>query len=100
MLLPQMDGSSDNWSQIEDPETGQTYFYNELTGETQWEPPDSFAAQRDDALVDMSTDYQISTYESPARADDWQEYTDEDGRLYYYNALTGETSWERPAPML
>ena len=28
----------------------------------------------------------------------WQEYTHDDGRKYYYNPETRETSWHRPAP--
>ena len=28
---------------------------------------------------------------------EWQEYTDEHGRSYFYNAETGESKWERPA---
>ena len=27
----------------------------------------------------------------------WTEYQDDDGRTYYYNAATGESSWEIPS---
>ncbi|GLD95797.1 hypothetical protein PINS_up004475 [Pythium insidiosum] len=29
----------DGWDELEDPTTGQTYFYHEVRGETQWDPP-------------------------------------------------------------
>lgn len=33
------DGSDDPWKPLIDPESGATYYWNELTGETSWEPP-------------------------------------------------------------
>lgn len=31
-----------------------------------------------------------------ANQNEWTEYEDDDGRTYYYNAVTGESSWEVP----
>ena len=32
-----------------------------------------------------------------ASADDWVEHADGEGRPYFINSMTGESSWERPA---
>ena len=37
---------------------------------------------------------------SSAASTDWQECYDDQGNLYYYNAVTNETSWEKPADLL
>jgi far upstream element-binding protein len=34
---------------------------------------------------------------APAAGGAWQEYKDDQGRAYYYNATTGVTQWEKPA---
>ena len=30
----------------------------------------------------------------------WEEFSDEDGEVYYANSKTGETSWEKPSSMM
>ncbi len=35
-------------------------------------------------------------YDPDALPAGWKEFADDDGDTYYYNELTGETSWERP----
>ena len=32
----------------------------------------------------------------PAPASEWEEFEDDEGRKYYHNAATGETSWTPP----
>lgn len=34
---------------------------------------------------------------APARLDTWTAHKTESGTVYYYNALTGESTYERPA---
>ncbi len=31
------------------------------------------------------------------QSNDWEKYTTDDGRDYFYNSITQETPWERPA---
>lgn len=31
-----------------------------------------------------------------SNADEWTKYEDDEGQTYYYNAATGESSWEVP----
>ena len=50
------------------------------------------------AAVVTSAESEVSSPENDFNvAGDWQEYTDEHGRPYFYNAETGESKWERPA---
>ena len=47
---------------------GNSYYYNSVTGASQWEVPEGVV----------------------------QQYLDQDNNPYYYNILTGESSWEPP----
>jgi hypothetical protein len=64
--------------------TGETYYANMYTEETQWERP-TVAGRK------------------PVKAPlppGWSEEVDEDGDVYYYNEVTEETTWNcrtRPA---
>ncbi|XP_053163390.1 WW domain-binding protein 4 isoform X3 [Hemicordylus capensis] len=59
---------------------GYIYYYNTLSGESQWEKPEEF---------------QDNPQESQMAAQ-WIEGESEDGRTYYYNTKTGVSTWERP----
>ncbi|XP_042312414.1 WW domain-binding protein 4 isoform X2 [Sceloporus undulatus] len=59
---------------------GYVYYYNTISGASQWEKPEGF---------------QDSTQESQTMAL-WIEGTNEDGHTYYYNTETGVSTWEKP----
>jgi len=63
-----------SWKQGSDV-TGRNYYYNYVTGETSWDPPDH--------------------YKAPVK-DTWLRQQDEKGNVYYYNMFTGESSWLPP----
>lgn len=81
---------------------GRVYYYNSTTGESSWDMPPDYHAPGS-AIVD----HQALTVEIPAlerdnssasvAASDWVEAYSEDGRVYYYNSVTGASSWEIPA---
>ncbi|XP_061485925.1 WW domain-binding protein 4 isoform X2 [Rhineura floridana] len=67
------------WVQGFSPE-GYVYYYNTVSGESQWEKPKGFQ----DNLQEFQTKAQ------------WIEGASEDGRTYYYNTETGVSTWEKP----
>jgi hypothetical protein len=115
------------WDEAVD-ESGETYYYHEVTGETTWEMPvseesavvadpasvvaPSHAAsvnvgniddpedEVDDADVDNPESVTTTNQQQELQEDDeWIEATDPtSGDTYYYNSTTGETSWTKPKP--
>ncbi|MQM16794.1 hypothetical protein Taro_049757 [Colocasia esculenta] len=72
------------WAEAKDPASGSTYFYNENTGECQWErPAECTTSPRPPVLQSLP--------------DDWEEALDNStGQKYYYNTKTHVSQWERP----
>ncbi|CAJ1086776.1 WW domain-binding protein 4 [Xyrichtys novacula] len=68
---------------------GHTYYYNTVTGESQWEKPEGFQAGSSAVAQPAQT--------QSATACAWMEALSSDGYTYYYNTETGESSWEKPA---
>ncbi|XP_053170440.1 WW domain-binding protein 4 [Scomber japonicus] len=68
---------------------GNTYYYNTLTGDSQWEKPD--------CLKDESSDFAQPAQTESSSCSAWMEGVSPDGHIYYYNTETGESSWDRPA---
>ncbi|XP_038136855.1 WW domain-binding protein 4 [Cyprinodon tularosa] len=68
---------------------GHTYYYNTVTGESQWEKPGDVQGERS-----ASAQFQESGSSSGSP---WMEAVSPEGYTYYYNTRTGESSWEKPA---
>ncbi|KAG8586133.1 hypothetical protein GDO81_005264 [Engystomops pustulosus] len=66
------------WTKSLSPE-GYPYFYNLLTGESQWEEPEGFSEKKEKET-------------KPS----WVEGVSEEGYTYYYNSETGESRWDKP----
>jgi hypothetical protein len=102
--------AASEWSEHADGE-GRAYYLNVSTGETSWERPAVPAASKavsprplralrtaaHSVRVKLGSALAGSTAKPMASADAWTEHTDSDGRLYFVDASTGESSWERPA---
>ena len=124
-VIPITDPNTENYSNVEGAltivdvngsewtenftEAGDKYYTNKISGETSW-----FVDQGEYYYDhDYSTDYQhgngvgttetympqeqhqsISNYENSDGL--WQEAHTDDGNLYYFNTITGESSWTHP----
>ncbi|XP_014833903.1 PREDICTED: WW domain-binding protein 4 [Poecilia mexicana] len=68
---------------------GHIYYYNTVTGVSQWEKPESFQGG---SSASAQSEQSESSSGSP-----WMEAVSPDGYTYFYNTNTGESSWEKPA---
>lgn len=85
----------DGWAQnVAD--DGRVYYYHAATRETRWDRPSLASdAQRKRPAADISAASVASS-----GVDDWREHTAPDGRTYFYNAQTRETSWKKPEALM
>ncbi|CAH8858330.1 unnamed protein product [Trichobilharzia szidati] len=94
---------------------GKSYYYNMRTRETRWDKPEGVTVVRQGEVegtvkpastfpvtttaVSTSANTPISTPVTPAKPPEvavWTEYHNQDGKAYYHNIKTGETTWEKP----
>ncbi|KAJ0397423.1 hypothetical protein P43SY_008594 [Pythium insidiosum] len=103
------------WSEVYDSTDNSICYYNKMTGELVKgaEPPAEM--QANDLVLELLQEQpaQVTAFDEPkgwvaanqnpsemapqGEEDPWQEVADEDGNVYFYNALTGESSWTHPS---
>ena len=74
-------------------EDGKTYWWNPETQETSWTDPSIAQSQLDGESPDESGD----KTEGAGVAAEWREATSPEGKTYWWNTVTQETSWTDPA---
>jgi hypothetical protein len=92
------------WEAVVDGQ-GQTYYWNESTGETLWDPPPgtstetSTAAATATTAATTTTDAQEdgATPSSPPLPPGWERSADQEGRPYFWRGSTGMTCWDLPS---
>ncbi|KAL6578467.1 hypothetical protein OROMI_010795 [Orobanche minor] len=52
------------------------------------------------AFTTGATVQAVNVSSKPQTASDWQEYEAADGRRYYYNKITKQSSWDKPAELM
>ena len=94
-----------NWVSAIDEETGQTYLYNDVTGESKWPSapntpaPQTYRSIKDEEQYENNENNEkYGDYENAAnneRYGDWIKlYDDNQQNYYYYNDKTGESKWQ------
>jgi hypothetical protein len=86
-----------DWVEAQD-DDGQTYYYNAKTDETSWDRPVEFnnKYKAGENGEEEGKDEGTSVAKEAKTVGNWEEAQDDEGRTYYYNAKTDETSWDRP----
>ncbi|XP_017566079.1 rho GTPase-activating protein 12 isoform X2 [Pygocentrus nattereri] len=94
---------SEGWEIHTDQDSGQQYYYQPSTGRSTWDYPLSPLMESDvgteDPLISPSQSPACSPPgPSPPRwSSDWERVLDESsGRHYYFNPVSGESSWDLP----
>ncbi|EYC32253.1 hypothetical protein Y032_0003g1479 [Ancylostoma ceylanicum] len=81
------------WTKHETAE-GRVYYYNKITKESSWNKPDELKTPQE--RQERSTPTTSSSSSSNVI---WKEYKTPEGRAYYYNTVTKETTWTKPESM-
>ncbi|XP_071674071.1 rho GTPase-activating protein 27 isoform X2 [Patagioenas fasciata] len=84
--------SVSDWETHTDTESGHLFYYNPVTGETTWDCP---FGQAEDGVSPAASPASSLAHspEFPA----WEQHVDEgSGQAFFYNSVTGETSWDPP----
>ncbi len=91
---------------------GTAYYYNNSSGETQWEMPTGESSSLPPGWQELHTDdgtayymntatgvtqWEMPTGESSSLPDGWTTLYTDDGTAYYFNEASGETQWEPPS---
>lgn len=79
-----------SWALMKD-EDGNPYYYNTITGESSWHPPLEMEDYGDPPAQGMDGE------DGHIRNGDWIQLQDDGGNFYWYNEVTGESSWELPS---
>ncbi|XP_026720423.1 rho GTPase-activating protein 27 [Athene cunicularia] len=90
---PEEPGSSVlDWETHTDTDSGHLFYYNPVTGETTWDCP---FGQAEDGVSPVASP--ASSLAHSPEFPEWEQYMDEaSGQAFFYNSVTGETSWDPP----
>lgn len=111
-VTPQTDPDTplpDGWAENHTAD-GRVYYYHTVSRETRWNRPVTSSAQVSAPNRQSSTSKKrpasslpdtqnslTSAATAPTLTSEWVEHNTPDGKVYYYNKRTGETSWTIPS---
>mmetsp|Transcript_15995 Transcript_15995/g.48035 ORF Transcript_15995/g.48035 Transcript_15995/m.48035 type:complete len:141 (-) Transcript_15995:446-868(-) len=83
------------------PTNAEWYFWNEISGETQWEDPGDVAYEgKNSERYWLSATGERLGYDPNAHRYSWVEnWSEEHKRPFYYNQRTKASKWEKPADL-
>ncbi|KAK6328224.1 hypothetical protein J4Q44_G00002020 [Coregonus suidteri] len=88
--------ASEGWEVHTDQESGREYFYHPESGQTTWDNPTEVSVCSPSSQSPSLSPISASP---PAWNSDWEQCLDvTSGCQYFYNPVSGETSWEPPEP--
>ncbi|GFH60980.1 hypothetical protein CTEN210_17456 [Chaetoceros tenuissimus] len=87
--------TSSPWKAATAPD-GRTYYFNEVTNETTWTLPEMAQEAPASSQVETVPTQQQSATAEASPPHPWKAATAPDGRTYYFNQDTHETTWEMP----
>ncbi|VDM30652.1 unnamed protein product [Hydatigera taeniaeformis] len=95
---------------------GKVYYYNMHSRETRWDRPDNVTIIRQGdvekpgsvpssqaSTVGQSSSIPIQANPQPVKPPEvaaWTEYQSGDGKAYFHNSQTGQTTWEKPQVLI
>lgn len=100
-----------DWEKCTDPESGLVFYYNAVTGVSQWEEPPGwglgstmtgsvggFGASLRGPGTPSERGLKKENSKTTDKHGDWEKCTDQEtGLLFYYNAVTGVSQWDPPS---
>ncbi|XP_054657897.1 rho GTPase-activating protein 27 isoform X3 [Grus americana] len=90
--LEEPGSSVSDWETHTDTDSGHLFYYNPVTGETTWDCP---FGQAEDGVSPVASP--ASSLAHSPEFPEWEQYVDEaSGQAFFYNSVTGETSWDPP----
>ncbi|GLE05657.1 hypothetical protein PINS_up014697 [Pythium insidiosum] len=95
------EGHARRWIQQVDEQTQRIYYYDLISGESQWEEPDGFISDVAQVAVQSrppsAAAASAETTGQEAIHHQWKEYFDPRSKQsYFHDSMTGEIRWERP----
>ena len=92
---PSNGDDGDAWEEVKPLDGSQGYWYNKNTGESQWSKPSKRRSPACARSEDWWNRKSAATGQS-LKEGLWEERKDEDGRVYFFNPSTNQSTWERP----
>ena len=87
-----------SWIEAIDPDSNNKYWYNSLTGESTWSDPNDINNDNNNVIETSSS---VESASAVSAASYWIEAVDPTtNNIYYYNTLTGESSWDKPLELV